>query len=72
MRVVQLSYEASARHVIPESSAPLALRSHAGHSLKSALKYMYSHDTRDDPLTPTTGHAFTSSTVSGGLSACAE
>jgi hypothetical protein len=27
------------------------------------VKYVYAHDTRDDPLTPTTGHAFTSSTV---------
>lgn len=63
----QVSYEASARHVIPESSAPLALRSHAGHSLKSAVKYVYAHDTRDDPLTPTTGHAFTSSTELAGL-----
>ncbi|ELR18979.1 outer membrane protein, OMP85 family [Acanthamoeba castellanii str. Neff] len=62
-----VSYEASARHVIPESSAPLALRSHAGHSLKSAVKYVYAHDTRDDPLTPTTGHAFTSSTELAGL-----
>lgn len=63
----QLSYEASARHVLPESGAPLALRSHAGHSLKSSLKHVYGLDTRDDPLTPSTGYALTSSTELAGL-----
>jgi outer membrane protein insertion porin family len=39
-------------------SASLSMRRHAGHSIKSALSHLYTHDSRDDPFFATTGHFY--------------
>jgi outer membrane protein insertion porin family len=63
----QLSYECSWREVLPGSAASPRIFQEAGHSLKSAFRYSLIHDTRDDPIMPSKGHAFQSTTEVAGL-----
>ncbi|KXS14304.1 hypothetical protein M427DRAFT_124394 [Gonapodya prolifera JEL478] len=54
----EVGYSSQWRHVHNLSSnASMSIRSSAGHTLKSALHATLSHDVRDDPVLPTSGHA---------------
>ncbi|KAK6135788.1 hypothetical protein DH2020_030483 [Rehmannia glutinosa] len=63
-----LSYNLSWRTLTdPSQMSSHTVRRQLGHSLSSALKYVFKIDRRDSPMRPTSGHAFVSTTQIGGL-----
>ena len=51
-----LSYELGWRHLTdPSRLASPSVKHQLGHSLKSAVRYIWRHDTFDDPIFPTQG-----------------
>ncbi|KAG0257915.1 hypothetical protein BG011_003685 [Mortierella polycephala] len=53
----EFAYEGHWREICrPSEKASLSIREQCGHSLKSALTHMWTHDTRDESLMPSTGH----------------
>ncbi|EPS58849.1 hypothetical protein M569_15965, partial [Genlisea aurea] len=64
----ELSYNLSWRTLTdPSQMASFAVRSQLGHGLFSGLKYGFKVDRRDQPLRPTSGYAFASTTNIYGL-----
>eukprot|EP00854_Cymbomonas_tetramitiformis_P011570 gene11570-13669_t len=63
----ELAYEWAWRLLSPTKLASQSVRDQAGYSLKSALKYSYMLDARNNPYIPTRGYAFRFNTEVAGL-----